>query len=276
VHILIFVLVLAIFVLFAFALDRRLITRTYTVVSPRLHSPARVVLLADLHGFPYGKDYKTLLRTIAGQKPDFILMAGDMTDDKGKRRLENSLLFFRKAAEIAPCYYTPGNHEFRRHDWGKVAAWAEGAGIILLSDRVEKLRLGGNTFIIGGADDPGKRKWDRTYNPRVALEQVLSPWAGLPGFHILLGHRPDRIGEYMKYDVDLVVSGHAHGGQVRIPGLLNGLFAPNQGFFPPYAGGVYRRGKVCHVVSRGLAKPLFLPKVFNRPEVVVIELSPCF
>ncbi|MCL1917013.1 MAG: metallophosphoesterase [Peptococcaceae bacterium] len=257
------------------AFDRRLIVRTYTVISPRLRVPARAVLLADLHGFPYGKEYKTLLKGIANQAPDLILMAGDMVCDKRKRRMENSAFFFGKVTKIAPTYYTPGNHEFRRDDWGDVAALAESLGIVLLSDRLEKVQIGANTFIIGGVDDPERRKkWDRTYNSRAALKQVLSPLAGMPGFHILLGHRPDRIDEYRKYDVDLVVSGHAHGGQVRIPGLLNGLFAPDQGLFPPYAGGLYQHGKTSHVVSRGLAKPFILPKVFNRPEVVVIDITP--
>jgi len=95
----------------------------------------------------------------------------------------------------------------------------------------------------------------------------------IPGFKILIAHRPELIDIYEKYPFDLVVSGHAHGGQIRIPFLLNELIAPNQGRFPKYAGGVYQHGGLTHIVSRGLSFSLYLPRVFDSPEVVVIDIS---
>lgn len=262
----------ALLVLIAAACDRRLIVRAYTIPSNKLHRPIRAVLLADLHGFRFGRDQATLLRMIAGQNPDIILMAGDMVDDR--RRLENSMFFLREVVKIAPAYYTPGNHEFRRQDWPDLAGMAESYGVVVLSDRVEEIRIGDNAFVLAGADDTAKRRWDRNYQGDAVMEQLFVPLTDQPGYHILIGHRPDRIDQYKRYDFDLIVSGHAHGGQVRIPGLVNGLFAPQQGVFPPYTGGAYRHGNTVHVVSRGLAKPVFLPKVFIRPEVVVVKLVP--
>jgi predicted MPP superfamily phosphohydrolase len=95
----------------------------------------------------------------------------------------------------------------------------------------------------------------------------------VPSFKILVAHRPENIKHYREYSFDLVVSGHAHGGQVRIPYLINGLYAPNQGIFPKYAGGLYKHGSLTHIVSRGLSINPMLPRIFNPPELVIIEVK---
>jgi predicted MPP superfamily phosphohydrolase len=266
-------LIIFLLILTAAALDRRLSVKRYTFSTNKIDSPLRIALLSDLHGFRFGKEQRVLLKRIAELEPDVILMAGDMVD--GIFRLEGSYVFFRKAVGIAPVYYAPGNHEYRRNNWKEIAAQAESCGIVVVSDQTVSVQAGVNTFVLGGADDPGER-WvrDRTYRVSAAMEKMGAPVAAEPELHILMAHRPDMIDTYKKYNYDLVVSGHAHGGQVRIPGVLNGLYAPNQGFFPPYAGGVYWHGDLCHIVSRGLAKPLFPIRIYNRPEIVVIDLEP--
>ena len=136
-------------------------------------------------------------------------------------------------------------------------------------------RTAGNTIItFAGIDDPYMELFEHpAFDWEGEMENAFESLRNEPGFKILLAHRPERIDEYKKYGFDLVVSGHSHGGQIRIPLILNGLYAPDQGWFPKYAGGMYKHGELTHIVSRGASNPLPVPRVFNPPEVVVIDVK---
>jgi len=259
-------------ILAIFALDLRLAVRRYEIPAKSLNKPLRIVLLADHHSSPYGNKQVRLLEEIHATEPDLILLAGDMVDDK-RPYVRTTQLY--QGLRNYPVYYVIGNHECRRTDMAAMKALAESYGITVLTDETMTAEINGIPLLFGGIDDLEKT-WHRepTFDHNAVMERVFAPVKSAPGYGILIAHRPELIKTYTRYGFDLVVSGHAHGGQVRIPGLLNGLFSPGQGLFPRWAGGVYRHGSTTHVVSRGLSKTIFPPRIFNRPEIVVIDLVP--
>jgi len=266
------ILILIAVLLLLLALDTRLVVRTYQVQAG-LDTPLRIVVLADHHSSRYGREQEQLLACIRAQKPDLILMPGDMADDK---RNNHELEHLFRGLQGYTSYYVTGNHEARRSaDMQGVKDMAARYGITVLTDEVVSVKVKGQTLLIGGIEDPENAKHQKpAYDHKAAMETTFADVAASPGYRILLAHKPHFIDDYAKYGFDLVVSGHTHGGQVVLPGLVNGLYAPGQGIFPRLAGGLYRRGDTTMIVSRGLARRFFhLPRVFNRPEVVVIELG---
>ena len=155
----------------------------------------------------------------------------------------------------------------------------EACGVTVLDGRSEVAAVRGQRLRLSGATDPTGFYAASAEPAQRLTERFGEQLARLAGegkegiYHILLSHRPERAADYARHGFDLAVCGHAHGGQVRIPLLLNGLYAPDQGWFPGYAGGRYELGDGAMIVSRGLAKN-GLPRVFNRPELVVIDLLP--
>lgn len=172
--------------------------------------------------------------------------------------------------DLAPIYYVTGNHEWWSGDVeGKIAV-LESYGVNVLRGDSQELQINGTTVLLSGVDDPVIGQYD-THG--TTMEEQLNRFSNQEKgdhFSVLLAHRPERITSYLDLDYDLVVSGHAHGGQVRIPFLLKGLYAPNQGFFPKHTSGIIQYGKTNHVISRGLSFNFKLPRVFNPPEIVLI------
>ena len=250
----------------------------YELPAEGMARPVRIALVTDLHSCAYGDGQETLLKAINAQGPDVILLGGDIFDDGLPN--DNAAVFLRAVGAQYPCYYVTGNHEYWRGKAGlaeQMAILAD-CGIVRLSGERVTVEIDGTMIDICGVDDP--YAWSEKIEPMETSadsfrEQVA--WvAGLPGrgqYTILLAHRPELLDLYSQYDFDLVLAGHAHGGQWRIPGVLNGLYAPNQGFFPAYAGGEYRKNGTVMIVSRGLARESTrAPRFYNRPELVMIEL----
>lgn len=256
-------------------LSRELAIRHYKLSTSKITSPLRLLLITDLHSTKFGSDQGILLDAIKACRPDLILLAGDIADHKVP--FEGAKLLFTQLAATYPCFYVSGNHE---HWTGKMEAlkrWLHTRGIIVLDGTTRTVTIAGQLLQVGGVDDP-----HRFTNSHHAIrlcdgwrKQFSACCAGVSPelYSILLSHRPELTGFYKKSGFDLVVAGHAHGGQVRIPGLCNGLFAPHQGLFPRYAGGCYTLGHTSMIVSRGLCLNR-LPRVFNPPELVVIRLEP--
>jgi predicted MPP superfamily phosphohydrolase len=207
---------------------------------------------------------------LAREKPDYILLPGDILDDWTDPRPAYD--FLRGAAQIAPAFYCPGNHEYRTGHIRTVFRDIERCGVTVLADQAVHLDTPSGSVTLAGAEDEERRLYgDPGYSP---LKAAKAAFAGLkrdPGLRILLVHRPERAALYKPFGFDLAVSGHAHGGQARIPFLLNGLYAPGQGFFPTLAGGLYDRGDFHHLVSRGAGWNPLLPRVFNPPELVILD-----
>ena len=256
-----------------------LTTRTYTVSTDLLAAgeQIRIVMLSDLHSYVYGSDQKPLLERVQALKPDLIALCGDIVDDK--QPTEGAVLLLEQIAALAPSYYVSGNHEFWSEDPEAIFRMIRSYGVHVLRGTREAVRVGNSEIILCGVDDPagggtGKAGSAASYGDDAQYQAALSAFDDLPTdrFAVLLAHRPEYIAEYAAHPFDLALCGHAHGGQWRIPFLMNGLIAPNQGFFPPYAGGRYEYGALTQIVGRGLVRD-WKPRVFNPPEVVVVDIT---
>ena len=256
----------------AAALYSGLTVKKYAIGTEKLEAGTsmRVVLLADLHSHVYGGDQSPLVSKILGQDPDIILLAGDIADDRVS--IEGALLLLEGIKDAAPVFYVSGNHEYWSGDIRGIKEAVRGYGATVLEDEYREIAIDGVPLIVAGIDDPEWARYEYKAS-RKPMDEAFEGLAAKKQYKILVAHRPEMIESYKKYPFDLVVSGHAHGGQVRIPFLLNGLVAPNQGWFPKYAGGVYRHGDLIHVVSRGLSFNPRLPRIFNPPEIVVIDIE---
>ena len=242
--------------------------RSYTLSSPKIKTLVRLAVVSDLHSTVYGPNQKRLLDKLRQSRCDLILMPGDIIDDI--KPLRGAELFLDQAAAIAPCYYCTGNHENidTLITLPEVKARVRQAGITVLDSRKETITIRGTRFTLCGIDDPRKYAYiDRDSQEEIELMKALGSVQTCPEYTILLAHRPERSPIYAQFGFDLIVSGHAHGGQVRIPGLINGLFAPRQGWFPKRAGGLYQEQNSDLIVSRGLCRRWYLPRIFNQREM---------
>lgn len=243
--------------------DDHLKTVTYTVESPDIHRPIRIVCLTDLHCCDWGEGQRQLLDAIDAAAPDVVVLVGDILDDT--MPLAQGYTVLENLAENWPCYYVTGNHD------AAAGATVAGFGITVLDGACQELTVREQAIRLCGVSDP------RTHGASAfsaSLAALNGQNAGQEGFSLLLAHRPARIGEYLPGGYDLILSGHAHGGQWRVPGLLNGLLAPDEGLFPQYAGGFYDMGDTAFIVSRGLAKESTrVPRLFNPPELVLVDIT---
>ena len=254
----------------AAALNTRLTVKHYTVETDKISRCVRLVLLTDLHACGYGAGQRELLDAVEREHPDLVLLGGDILDDDKNLPEENAWTVVEALSKAYPTFYVSGNHEF----WsGRVEEFKNRmvqSGVIVLEGECRTIVFHGQPIRICGLDDPyvGEVPW------QAQLER-LAHRGEADGVDLLLTHRPERTADYANLDFDLILSGHAHGGQWRLPFLLNGLLAPDQGFLPPYAGGRYQLGESVLIVSRGLARESTrIPRLFNRPEVVSVALVP--
>lgn len=254
------------------ALDQRLIVRTYFIEADSIDQEIRLALITDLHSCLYGVDQADLNSAIDAQSPDLILLGGDICDDCIPH--DNTELLLKSIAHRYPCYYVTGNHEYWTYDIETVLALFQHYGVTVLDGSFDVAEIGTQKINICGISDP--ERIAQRPDIVVVTEQLDALDTAIENdyFSVLLSHRPELIGTYLDYDYDLILSGHAHGGQWRLPGLINGLLAPNQGFFPEYAGGQYNFDNTTFIVSRGLATvSTRVPRVFNRPELVMISIT---
>lgn len=258
-------------VLTLIALDERLILRTYTVVSPKLTAEVRLAVVTDFHSSDNADDVVAMVTSCA---PDAVLMVGDMFDDDiANRPTERTLSLMQQLSAQYPCYYVSGNHEAWTGEMDALYQQTEEAGVTVLRMSSGVLTVRGQRIALCGIPDPYEMVFSGAPDTEEQLRQALED-VDSADFTVLLAHRPELLAKYAQFPLDLVVSGHAHGGQVRIPGVLNGLYAPNQGWFPKLAGGAYTQDGTTLIVSRGLAVRTRLPRIFNRPEVVLVRCVP--
>lgn len=253
------------------ALDERLILRTYTVVSPKLTAEVRLAVVTDFHSSDNADDVVAMVASCA---PDAVLLVGDLFDDDTQNRpTERTLSLMRQLSAQYPCYYVSGNHEAWTGEMDALYQQTEEAGVTVLRMSSGVLTVRGQRIALCGIPDPYEMVFSGAPDTEEQLRQALED-VDSADFTVLLAHRPELLAKYAQFPFDLVVSGHAHGGQVRIPGVLNGLYAPNQGWFPKLAGGAYTQDGTTLIVSRGLAVRTRLPRIFNRPEVVLVRCVP--
>ncbi|MBQ8782511.1 MAG: metallophosphoesterase [Clostridia bacterium] len=256
-----------------------LVVREYTKTTDLVNQKVNIALITDLHSTFYGENQEKLIEKINDYSPDLILLAGDIADDEVPHDGTKALLSV--IAKKYPCYYVTGNHEFWTNEIDSVKEMISSYGVTILSGESVDVKIGSQTITLGGVDDPvGLYSDSEAYLPKEEapqrwkdqLQSVCGQNSG-EDFSILLSHRPEQTELYSKSGFDLVVSGHAHGGQVRVPFIVNGVYAPNQGLFPEYAGGLYDLGETDLIVSRGLCVDK-KPRIFNPPELVFINIEP--
>lgn len=230
----------------------------------------RIAQVSDLHNDEFGENNEVLLDLLWESEPDIIVITGDLADAYDTD-IDIALRFAEQAVTVAPCYYITGNHESSIVEYKTLRAGLEAIGVTVLEDQRIQLEQSGETVTLIGLNDPGFRADPLLGNSAAVVSTALKNLAGGSGYTILLAHRPEFFDIYVEYGADLVFSGHAHGGQFRLP-FVGGLFAPGQGLFPEYDCGLYTQGDTTMVVSRGIGNSAFPLRFNNPPEIIVIEL----
>lgn len=261
------------------AIDDRLLIREYVANHINTKHNLTIAIITDLHGCFYGDGQHELIKPLQNYRPDVIVLGGDIYDDQMPHTHTDTLL--SQLTQITPnVYYVNGNHELYlpANQYTHIEHKIKSYGINILHGDGVNLPINNQASNIHlyGISDP-------VLMEKSHQELRTVGWHTNPDhINILLAHRPEHIDKYLQYPFDLVISGHAHGGQWQIPFLLNGLFAPNQGLFPKYAGGDYHFDNAHStskhtqlIVSRGLAKEStrFVPRIFNRPELVFLTIN---
>lgn len=248
-------------------LDKELDITRYELKDKRLGSKIRIIFLSDIHSDYTGPELTKLLKEIKLLKPDLILIGGDAIDDRYP--MEQGLDLIKEIAKLAPSFYATGNHEERSGYSDLIKEEFKSYGVKILEGTWSSLDLEGYKIDIMGLDDP---LYSRKYKDQIdSLERYKSN-----NLTILLAHRPNRLGDYKDIQADYIFSGHAHGGQWRLPFLLeDGLYSPGQGLLPKLTRGIHRSGDSILIISRGLAtESVPIPRIYNPPELVVVDLLP--
>ena len=255
-------------------------TASYTVALQNLASPVRIVLLSDLHGKSFGRENSRLIAKIQEQTPDAIFLDGDMIDRSADSAdVQELLRLIKRLHEIAPVYFAPGNHEleYMQTDTSLLTQVTE-AGAVIVNDSYVDVTIAGQPLRIGGTMGHafyfGRSEEEFSSSPEY---QFLKAFEDTDVPKICLAHMPDTFifnGAYNLWNVDLILSGHTHGGLIRLP-FIGGLYAPMQGWFPEYDQGYFRLGEHMQmVITSGLAGHGMIPRINNPPEIVVIDLVP--
>ena len=232
----------------------------------------KIIHLSDLHSKSFGKNQQRLANILDKSKPDMIVITGDLVDQKHYDE-QVALELVNQAVEIAPVFFVMGNHEWWSGQFGSLEKQLIKAGVYVLRNSWQTIEVDGQKIVICGIDDPAAagNQYDEGGFIEQQLQETLSKLSK-DNFKILLSHRPEKLTLYAQYEANLVLSGHAHGGQFRIP-FIGGLVAPNQGFFPKYTSGVYGDKDTTMIVSRGLGNSIIPLRILNRPEVIEIVLN---
>lgn len=239
-----------------------------------------IAQVSDLHNARFGREQSKLLAAINAAKPDMIAITGDLFHTA---RRDNAYSFLEQASKLAPCYFVSGNHEQRFADYfSAIVPRLESLGARIIDDERVTVTRGGDFITLIGLADP---TFSNLMPPERLTDEKLSRLER-GGFTVLLSHRPELFPVYARHNISLVLTGHAHGGQVRIPFAKRGLFAVHQGWLPKYTEGIFTENitnttqtdtrsprKICTmVVSRGLGNSTYYPKINDPPELVIVKL----
>lgn len=256
--------IVIVIILFCNFQNKHLETTHYTYAAEQLGADLegyRIVQISDLHNAKFGKNNQKLVDRIRECEPDMIVLTGDLVDSN-YTNVDRAVQFVDEIVKICPVYYVTGNHEYwlEKSEYDELMDGLIGAGVVILDDQVVEISRGDAKFRLVGLDD--KSLTDGT------LEALLSDEKE---FTVVLAHEPQYLVRYASIGVDLVLSGHAHGGQFRLP-FVGGIVAPDQGFLPKYTAGEYYMNGTEMIVSRGLGNSVIPVRLFNFPEIVCVEL----
>ena len=246
----------------------------YEIVSDRIpeaFAGFRIAQVSDLHNKDFGEGYGQLLTLLSEINPDIIVVTGDLIDSR-QTDLDVALEFAWQAGKIARAYYVSGNHEARVPEYEDLKTGLVKAGVVILENQKVQITREGESITLMGIEDPSFQEdylfGDSESVARQAIENLQNE---SDGYTILLSHRPELFDLFVETEMDLVFSGHAHGGQFRLP-FIGGLVAPNQGFFPKYDAGQFTEENTTMIVSRGVGNSIIPIRFNNRPEIVLVTL----
>ena len=253
--------------------NKRIQITNYDITSKKVKNELIIAQISDLHNTSFGKHNKTLVNKIKDIKPDIIAITGDLIDSS-KTNITVAMNFINQAVKIAPIYYVPGNHEaWNQSDYSTLKDKLKKAGVVVLEGEDKEIKVKDNKISLLGITDP-----DYIGEAGISELDVVSTDLDTLSYDsdnlvILLSHRPELFSAYKHRDIDLVLTGHAHGGQFRTS-LSGGLLAPDQGLFPKYTSGIYKdkEDKTQMIVSRGLGNSVIPIRINNNPEVVVVNV----
>ena len=251
------------------------LNRTTVVCSrlPKQFDGFVVAQVSDFHNCRLGKDHKRVISLLEKSEPDIIVITGDLIDSR-RTDVDTALDFVNRAVKIAPCYFVTGNHEARvKSEYSKLKKGLEAAGVTVLDGKCTEIEKDGAKITVAGFDDPSfaVKEIQEKYDD-IADKELEKLGVSEKDFVLLLAHRPEIFEVYAKHNADLVLCGHAHGGQFRLP-FVGGVFVPNQGLFPEYDSGYFASGNSQMIISRGIGNSLMPVRLNNRPEVVAVELK---
>ena len=244
--------------------NKHLETTHYTYKAEQLGADLegyRIVQISDLHNAKFGKNNQKLVDRIRECAPDMIVLTGDLVDSN-HTNVDRAVQFVDEIVKICPVYYVTGNHEYwlEKSKYDELMDGLVSAGVVILDNQVVEISRGDAKFRLVGLDD--RNLADGTLEALLSDEKELT---------VVLAHEPQYLARYAGTGVDLVLSGHAHGGQFRLP-FVGGIVAPDQGFLPGYTAGEYYMNGTEMIVSRGLGNSVIPVRLFNYPEIVCVEL----
>ncbi|WP_395761600.1 metallophosphoesterase [Bacillus sp. 3G2] len=232
----------------------------------------KILQISDLHNKQFGDNQDVLIQKIKSIDPDVIAITGDLIDSKSYDA-EVSMQLIREIVKKYPVYFVTGNHEQWSGKYNRLEKELKKYDVNVLRNEHVGIQKGEQEINLLGIDDPEFVTGNRDEGNIIIDEIKKAKIEMQPDtYNVLLSHRPEFLTEYAKEKVDLVLSGHAHGGQVRLP-FIGGLVAPNQGIIPTYTAGLYEKQNTSMVVSRGLGNSIIPQRIFNRPELVVVQLN---
>lgn len=257
--------------LFVWGSNNWIQTTEYTISSgkiPASFDGKKIVQVSDLHNAAFGNNQERLIKKVEQEKPDVIFITGDLIDSN-RYDLDTALLLVDALVDMSKVYFVTGNHEIAANKIDEIKKALVERGVIFLENQSVEWEIEGETIQIAGIHDP---LMDPSYKDEEYTRNAINNAALNDSFTLLLAHRPEQMAVYAESGIDVVFSGHAHGGQIRIPGI-GGLFAPGQGWFPRMTKGIFKNTETQLILSRGLGNSGFPLRIFNFPEIVSVTLE---
>jgi len=238
---------------------------------PKSFNNYRIIQISDFHNTTSKKLTNQLVEEITKEEPNIIVITGDLIDSR-RTNIDVAIDFLKKIKDIAPIYYVSGNHESRISEYETLKKEMNDLGINLLDNELIEIQKKDDIINLIGIDDPSFSNTIEVDDCEIIEDQIKIINYDENFYTILLSHRPEAFKTYVNENINLIFSGHAHGGQIRLP-FIGGIFVPNQGFFPKYTSGKYEEKNTTMIVSRGIGNSLFPFRINNRPELIVVELK---
>lgn len=231
----------------------------------------RIIQVSDFHNTTSKKLTNDLVENIKKQKPNIIVLTGDLIDSR-KTEVTFAINFIKEIKDIAPIYYVTGNHEARVSKYSELKEQMNNLGINILENKAIAIRQNDSTLNLIGINDPSLANENKVSDNEIIRTEINNLEYDKDIYTILLSHRPEAFDTYVSENINLIFTGHAHGGQIRIP-FVGGVVAPNQGLFPKYTSGKYEEKNTTMIVSRGIGNSIFPFRINNRPELIIVVLK---